>query len=59
VAETVATAVLEETQAFVNAAVPEPVKVVFEPTQAASVPIIVGLALIIMLAVTLHPLELV
>jgi hypothetical protein len=57
--EIVATAVFEETQGFTAAGLAEPVKVVLAPTQAESVPEIVGLALIVTKAVTTHPFELV
>ena len=56
---TVATAVLEETQAFDDAAVPEPVSVVVKPWQTFSVPVIVGSAFTVTVAVITQPLELV
>ena len=59
VEDTVATAVLEETQGFTAAAVAEPVSVVVKPTQALNVPVIVGLALMVTEAVVIQPLVLV
>jgi hypothetical protein len=47
VEDTEATEVLADTQGFVVAAVPEPVKVVVVPTQADAVPEIVGSAWIV------------
>ena len=44
---TVATAIVADTQGLVVAAVPEPVKVVVNPTQALDVPVMVGNALIV------------
>ena len=59
VEETVATPVFEETHGFTAAAVAEPVNVVVVPTQADNVPVIVGKALIVTVAVAIQPLELV
>jgi hypothetical protein len=56
---TVATEVVAETQGFVAAAVPEPVKVVVAPTQAEAVPVIVGKALMVNVRLDEHPLLLV
>ena len=42
--ETVATAVLDDVQAFETAAVPFPVRVSVPPTQSEEFPVIVGLA---------------
>jgi hypothetical protein len=53
---TVATAGVPETQGFVAAAVPEPVKVVVEPIHTVNVPVIVGAAVTVTVAVMLHPL---
>jgi hypothetical protein len=58
-AVTVATAKLEEAHGFVKAAVPEPDRLVVPPTQAASVPLIIGFAFIVTVAVTVQPFELV
>jgi len=55
VEDTVATAVLEETQGLDAAAVAEPVSVVVNPTQTDNVPVIVGRALIVTVAVAIHP----
>ena len=57
--EIVATEVEAETQGFNAAAVPEPVKVVVEPTQADAVPEIVGNALMVTVCVAEQPLLLV
>ena len=59
VEDTVATAVFEETQGFTAAAVAEPVSVVVKPTQADRVPVMVGLAFTVTVAVLTHPLVLV
>jgi hypothetical protein len=55
VLETVATAVLEDTQGLEAAAVADPVNVVVSPTQTDNVPVIVGNALIVTVAVAIHP----
>jgi len=57
VLETVATAVLDEVHGVVASAVAEPVSVDVCPTQATSVPLIVGSALTVKLAVLIQPLE--
>ena len=57
VEETVATAVLEETQGLEAAAVPEPVKAVVKPTQAVNVPVMVGVGLTVTVAVMIQPFE--
>ena len=57
VLETVATAVLEETHGLDAAAVAEPVNVVVKPTQAVNVPVIVGRALTVTVAVLIQPFE--
>ena len=54
---TVATAGLAETQGFVAAAVPEPVSVVVRPSQTFKVPLIVGSAFTITVAVMIQPFE--
>jgi len=54
---TVATAVLDEVHGVVASAVAEPVKVEVCPTQALNVPLIVGSALTVKLAVLIQPLE--
>jgi len=54
---TVATAVLDEVQGVVASAVAEPVSVEVCPTQATSVPLIVGNAFTVKLAVMIQPLE--
>jgi hypothetical protein len=51
----VATAGVPETQGFVAAAVPDPVKAVVAPTQTVKVPVIVGLAFTVTVAVTAQP----
>jgi hypothetical protein len=55
--DTVATAVLDEVQGLVIAAVPEPVNVVVAPVQAESVPAIVGLAFIVTTTETIQLFE--
>ena len=56
---TVATVGVPEIHGFVTAAVPEPVNVVVEPTQTLNVPVIVGAAVTVTVAVMLQPLLLV
>jgi hypothetical protein len=56
VEETVATPALALDQGVVASGVPEPVKGVVAPMQAVNVPVIVGLALIVTVAVVEHPL---
>ena len=55
VALTVAVAVLEELQGFVVAGVPLPVNCVVNPIQADKVPVTVGKAFMVTVAVTLLP----
>ena len=55
VALTVATAGVAETQGVVTAAVADPVSWVVAPTQTVSVPVIVGRALTVTVAVVLQP----
>ena len=55
----VATAVFEDTQAFVVAGVADPVSVVVKPSQTVKVPVIVGSAFTVTLAVISQPFELV
>ena len=57
---TVATVVVVETQGVVEAAVPEPVNWVVDPTQTVSVPVIVGMGFTVtaVLVLFLHPLAL-
>jgi hypothetical protein len=54
-ADTVATAKLEDDQGFIKAGVPEPDRLVVPPTQAAGVPLIIGFAFIVKVAVTVQP----
>jgi len=56
---TVATPVLEDVHGLTAAGVPDPVNVVVDPTQTFNVPVIVGCALTVTVAVLLHPLLLV
>ena len=56
---TVATPVFEDIHGLAAAGVPEPVNVVVDPTQTVSVPLIVGCAFTVTVAVLLHPLLLV
>ena len=56
---TLATAVFDETQGVVVAAVAEPVSVVVKPAQTVSVPVIVGSAFTVTVAVMIQPFELV
>ena len=56
---TVATAGVAETHGFTMAGVPEPVNVEVEPTQTFRLPVMVGNAFTVTVAVTLHPLLLV
>ena len=56
---TVATEVVAETQGFTAAGVPEPVRLVVEPIQTDKVPVIVGSAFTVTVAVIVHPLLLV
>jgi hypothetical protein len=53
---TVATPVLDDAHGFTAAGVPEPVKVVVDPIQTVSVPVIVGRGLTVTVTVLLHPL---
>lgn len=53
---TVATPVVEDTQAFEAAGVPEPVNCVVPLIQAVNVPPMVGKAFMVTTAVTWHPL---
>ena len=55
VALTVATPGVAETQGVVTAAVADPVSWVVAPTQTVSVPVIVGRALTVTVAVVLQP----
>ena len=55
VALTVATPGVAETQGKVTAAVADPVSWVVNPTQTVSVPVIVGAALTVTIAVLVHP----
>ena len=52
---TVATPVEADTHAFEFAAVPEPVSWVVNPAQTESVPVIIGSALTVTVAVAEHP----
>lgn len=52
---TVATAGVAETHGFTAAGVPEPVSVVVAPTQTVSVPVMVGFALTVTVAVCVQP----
>ena len=56
---TVATEVVADTQGFTAADVPEPDKLVVEPAHTVNVPVMVGSALTVTVAVTAHPLLLV
>jgi hypothetical protein len=56
---TVATPVVAEIHGLVTAGVPEPVNCVVDPAQTLSVPVTVGNALTVTVAVMLHPLLLV
>ena len=56
---TVATEVFEAPHGLVAAGVPDPVNALVEPTQILTVPVIVGNALTVSVAVILQPLELV
>jgi hypothetical protein len=56
---TVATPVLDDVHGVVDAAVPDPVKVMVDPSQTVSGPEIVGKALTVMVTVLEHPLLLV
>ena len=53
---TVASAVVADVHGLVVAAVPEPVSWVAEPTQVLNVPVIVGMAVTVTVAVFTHPL---
>jgi hypothetical protein len=53
---TVATPVVAETHGLVAAGVPDPVNCVVDPAQTFRVPVIVGKALTVTVAVVLHPL---
>jgi hypothetical protein len=53
--DTVATVGVAETQGLVAAGVPDPVKVVVEPEQTVSVPVIVGKVFTVTVAVILQP----
>ena len=57
VVSTVATLVSDDVHAFVVAAVVEPVNCVLCPTHADKVPVILGKAFIVTIAVIEHPLE--
>jgi hypothetical protein len=56
---TVATVVVADTHGVEAAGVPEPVNVVVDPSQTVNVPVIVGCAFTVTVAVILHPLLLV
>lgn len=56
---TVAIAGVAETHGFTAAGVPEPVKVVVDPVQTVNVPVMVGKAFTVTVAVMLHPVLLV
>jgi hypothetical protein len=56
---TVATPVLDEVHGFAAAGVPEPVNVVVNPAQTVNVPVTVGCAFTVTVAVLEHPLLLV
>ena len=56
---TVATAGVADTHGLTAAGVPEPVKVVVDPSQIVNVPVIDGSAFTVTVAVMLHPLLLV
>jgi len=56
---TVATLVLEDVHGLAAAGVPDPVNAVVDPTQTVNVPVIVGCALTVTIAVFGHPLLLV
>jgi hypothetical protein len=56
---TVATPVFEDVHGLAAAGVPDPVKVVVEPTHTVVVPVIVGCALTVIVTVLEHPLLLV
>jgi hypothetical protein len=56
---TVATPVVEETHGLEAAGVPEPVNCVVDPAQTLRVPVMVGDALTVTVAVVMHPLLLV
>ena len=53
---TIATAGVADTHGLTAAGVPDPVNVVVEPTHTLRVPVIVGLAFTVTVAVILHPL---
>ena len=55
VALTVAAVVVAETHGNVAAAVADPVSCVVDPTQTVSVPVMVGAALTVTVAVLVHP----
>ena len=50
-----ATPVVAETHGVVAAGVPDPVSCVVDPAQTVNVPVIVGNALTVMVAIALHP----
>lgn len=52
---TVATAGDAETHGFTAEGVPEPVNVVVDPTQTVKVPVMVGAAITVTVAIWLHP----
>jgi hypothetical protein len=56
---TVATPVLDEVHGLAAAGVPEPVNVVVDPSHTVNVPVIVGNAFTVTVAVLVHPLLLV
>ena len=53
---TLATVVLDEVQGVVVAGVPEPFRLIVEPTQTALAPVIVGNAFTVMVVLTEQPL---
>jgi hypothetical protein len=56
---TVATPVFDDVHGLTAAGVPEPFNVVVDPTQIVNVPVMVGRAFTVTVAVLLHPLLLV
>ena len=54
-----ATPVLDDVHGFAAAGVPDPVNVVVDPTQTVKVPVMVGCAFTVIVAVLEHPLLLV
>ena len=52
---TVATVVVADVHGLVASGVPEPVKVVVDPSQTVKVPVIVGVALTVTVAVFIQP----